>query len=71
MYSQKLLFLEKSLNWKKIHIIMSLDAEKVFEKNSTPLHIKSLGKVRESRHIPEHNKSNIEQANNQHLKQSY
>jgi hypothetical protein len=30
-------------------------------KNSTPLHVKSLGKIRNSRPIPKHSKSNIQQ----------
>jgi hypothetical protein len=40
----------------KNHIILSLDAKKAFDKNPTPLHDKSLGKIRNSRPIPEHNK---------------
>ena len=30
---------------------MSLDAEKVFDKNPTPLHVKSLGETRDRKHI--------------------
>jgi hypothetical protein len=47
-------------------MIISLVAEKVFEKNPTPLHDKSLGQIRNSRPIPKHNKSNIEQNSSQH-----
>jgi hypothetical protein len=47
-------------------MIISLDAEKVFEKTSTPLPVKSLGKIRNSRPIPKHSKRNIEQTNSQH-----
>jgi hypothetical protein len=32
----------------KKHMIIPLDAEKAFDKNSTPLHVKSLGKKRNS-----------------------
>jgi hypothetical protein len=40
-------------------MIISLDAEKALDKNSTPLHVKSLGKNMNSKPIPKHNKSNI------------
>jgi hypothetical protein len=43
----------------KNHMIISLDAEKAFDKNPTPLHDKSLSKIRNSRPITKHNKSNI------------
>jgi hypothetical protein len=43
----------------KKHMIISLDAEKAFDKNPIPLHDKSLGKIRNSRPIPKHNKSNL------------
>jgi hypothetical protein len=33
-------------------MIISLDAEKAFEKNPTPIHDKSLGKVQNSKPIP-------------------
>jgi hypothetical protein len=39
------------------------DAEKPFEKIQKPLHVKSLGEIRDMRCIPKHNKSNIQQAN--------
>jgi hypothetical protein len=47
-------------------MIISLDEEKAFEKNPTPIHDKSLGKIRNSRPITKHNKSNIQQASSQH-----
>ena len=53
------------LKQKKL-IIISLDAEKAFEKNLTPLHDKSLGKIRNSRPIPKHSKSNILKTGSQH-----
>jgi hypothetical protein len=42
----------------KNHMIISLDAEKAFEKNPTPIHDESLGKIRNSRSIPKPDKSN-------------
>jgi len=42
-------------------MIISLDAEKGFDKNPTPLHDKSLRMIRNSRPIPKHNKCNIQQ----------
>jgi hypothetical protein len=45
----------------KNHMIISLDPEKAFDKNPTPLHNKSLGKIRNPRPIPKHNKSNLQQ----------
>jgi hypothetical protein len=48
------------------HMIISLDAEKAFDKSATPLHVKSLGKIRNSRAIPKLNKSNIQQTSSQH-----
>ena len=44
----------------KNHIIISLDAEKAFDKMQDPIHDKSLGKIRNSRPISKHNKSNIQ-----------
>jgi hypothetical protein len=41
---------------KKTHMIISLDAEKAFDKIQHPLMIKSLGKIRNSRPIPKHDK---------------
>jgi hypothetical protein len=49
----------------KNHMIISLDAEKAFDKNPTPIHDKSLGK-KNSRPIPKYNKSNIKQTSSQH-----
>jgi hypothetical protein len=43
----------------KIHMTFPLDAEKTFEKIPTPVHDKSLGKIRNSRPIPKHDKSNL------------
>lgn len=43
----------------KNHMIISLDAEKAFDK--TPLHVKSIREIRNSRATPKHNKSNVQQ----------
>ena len=43
----------------KNHMIISLDSDKAFDKIQHPF-MKSLGKIRNSRPIPEHNKSNIQ-----------
>ena len=45
-------------------MIISLDAEKAFD--PTPLHVKSIGEIRNSRPIPKHNKSNLLQTNSQY-----
>jgi hypothetical protein len=45
----------------KNHMIISLDAEKALDKNRTPIHDKSLVKIRKSRPIPKHDKSNVQQ----------
>jgi hypothetical protein len=50
----------------KNHMIISLDSEKEFGENPTPIHEKSLGKIRNSRPIPKHNKSNLQQTSCQH-----
>jgi hypothetical protein len=50
----------------KNHMTISLDAEKAFDKNPTHIHDKSLGKIRNSRPIPKHDKSNLEQTISQH-----
>jgi hypothetical protein len=51
----------------KNHKIISLDAEKAFDKiNPTPIHNKSLGKIRNLRPLLKHNKSNIKQTSSQH-----
>jgi hypothetical protein len=51
-------------------MIISLDAEKAFEKNPTLIHDKSLEKIRNSRPIPKHNKSNIKETTSQHQTKS-
>jgi hypothetical protein len=43
----------------KNHMIISLDAEKEFNKVQHPFHDKSFGKIRNSRPIPKHDKSNL------------
>jgi hypothetical protein len=50
----------------KTCMIISLDAEKAFDKIQHPFMIKSLGKIRNSRPIPKHSKSNIQQISSQH-----
>jgi hypothetical protein len=50
----------------KNHMTILLDAEKAFDKNPTPIHDKSLGKIWNSRPIPKHNKGNIQQTSGQH-----
>jgi hypothetical protein len=54
------------LKGKKKPMVISLDAEKAFEKNSASLHVKRLGKIRNSRPIPKHDKSNLQQTSSQH-----
>lgn len=44
-------------------MIISFDAEIVFDKNQPPPHAKSLTGVQDARSIPKHNKINIQQAN--------
>jgi hypothetical protein len=53
----------KKLKEKKLHIIISLYAEKAFDKM---LHVKSLGKIRNSRLLSKHSKNNIYQISKQH-----
>jgi hypothetical protein len=43
----------------KNHIIISKDAEKAFEKNSTSFHDKSSEVTRNRKHIPQHYKGYI------------
>ena len=50
----------------KNHMIISLDAEKVFDKIQHPIHNKSLGMIKNSRPMPKHNKSNIQQSSSQY-----
>jgi hypothetical protein len=47
------------------HIIILLDAKKAFDKIQH-LYFKSVGEIRNSRSIPKHNKSNLQQTNSQH-----
>ena len=56
----------KQTDIKRKHILISLAVEKSFDKNSTPLHVKSLGEIKKIHLIIKHNKSNIQQANSQH-----
>jgi hypothetical protein len=51
----------------KNHMIISLDAEKAFDKNPTPLQHKSLRKIKNSRPIPKHSKNNTQQTNSPNL----
>ena len=47
-------------------MIISLDDEKAFDKIQHPFHNKSVGMIKNSRPMPKHNKSNIQQTSNQH-----
>jgi hypothetical protein len=47
-------------------MIISLDTEKAFNKNLTPLHDKSLKEITDTRDIPKHNKDSLQQACSQH-----
>jgi hypothetical protein len=47
-------------------MIVFLDAEKEFDKNTTPFHVKSIGEIMNSRRICKHNKSNLLQTNSQY-----
>ena len=47
-------------------MIISLDAENVFDKNPTPLHNKSPREIRDTRDILQYNKSNLQKDYNQH-----
>jgi hypothetical protein len=49
----------------KNHMIIWLDAEKA-QQDPTPIHDKSLGMIRNSRPIPKHDKSNLQQTSSQH-----
>jgi hypothetical protein len=50
----------------KTHMIIFIDAKKAYDKIQQFLHDKSLGKIRNSRPIPKHNKSNLQQTSSQH-----
>ena len=50
----------------KNHMIILLDAVKSIRQDPTPIHDKSLGKIRNSRPIPKHDKSNLQQTSSQH-----
>ena len=47
-------------------MIISLDAEKEFEKNPTPIHDKIFDMIMDKRVIPKNNKCNIQQSDSQH-----
>ena len=47
-------------------MIFTLDAEKAFDKIPIPIHDKSLGNIGNSRPIPKHNESNLQQTSSQH-----
>jgi hypothetical protein len=40
-------------------VIISLDAEKAFDKNLIPLHAKSIREIRDITHMPKHNQGNF------------
>jgi hypothetical protein len=47
-------------------MIISLDAEKAFDKIQYTFIIKNLGEIRDTRPIPKHNKGNIQLTDSQH-----
>jgi hypothetical protein len=47
-------------------MIISLDAEKAFDKIQHPFMFKRLGKIRNSRPMPKRSKSNLQQTSSQH-----
>ena len=47
-------------------MIISLDTEKAFDKNLTTLHVKGIRDIRDTRHIPKHKQSSVQQANRQY-----
>jgi hypothetical protein len=59
-------YINKIKEKKKKHMNISLDAEKAFDQNPTPIHDKSLGKIRNSWLIPKHGKRNIQQTSSQY-----
>jgi hypothetical protein len=50
----------------KKHMIIFLDDEKAFDKIPIPIHDKSLGNIGNSRPMPKHNQSNLQQTSSQH-----
>ena len=48
------------------HTIISLDAERAFNKIQHSLHVKNPRKIRNLRSIPKHSKSNLQQSSSQH-----
>jgi hypothetical protein len=65
---QKLINIIKYINKlkEKTYMIISLDAEKSFDKTPTPIHYKSHGKIRNLRPIHKNNKSNTQKTSSQH-----
>jgi hypothetical protein len=51
----------------KKHLIISIDAEKAFDKKSTPFQDKSSDETRNRRNVPQYNKGYIWQTYSQHL----
>ena len=51
---------------KKNHMIISVNAEKAFDKNQALFHDKNLEEIRDIRNISKHNKGHWQQANSQH-----
>jgi hypothetical protein len=54
----------------KNHLIISLDVETAFDKIQNLYMIKSVGKIRNSRPIPKHDKSNLQQTSSHHQTKS-
>jgi hypothetical protein len=51
--------------WKSINVIHYISGKNI-RHNPAPIHDKSLGKIRNSRPIPKHSKSYIQQTSSQH-----